>query len=215
MAIPDVRYSEATNSLIGNALLDERRLSFALRSGAGILFAIAFLWPAIGDAALVRVFAAYAFLDGILILSAGGWSRRSRCVWPLLLGGCADIIAATTAYAWPGMTLLGLVNLMAIWAIVLGIGFAAGWAALRQAAGNYLLLGGIAAGLFGRALLSYTGGDVVVIATWTGLYALTLGILLFKLSLQLYRFVPVEVSAQRGGLFAFRASARSRRHRAR
>jgi len=74
---------------------------------------------------------------------------------------------------------------------------------------------GIAAGLFGRALLSYTGGDVVVIATWTGLYALTLGILLFKLSLQLYRFVPVEVSAQRGGLFAFRASARSRRHRAR
>jgi uncharacterized membrane protein HdeD (DUF308 family) len=215
MAIPDVRYSEATNSLIGNALLDERRLSFALRSGAGILFAIAFLWPAIGDAALVRVFAAYAFLDGILILSAGGWSRRSRCVWPLLLGGCADVMAGVAAYAWPGMTLLGLVNLMAIWAIVLGIGFAAGWAALRQTDGNYLLLSGIAAGLFGRALLSYTGGDVVVIATWTGLYALTLGILLFKLSLQLYRFVPVEVSAQRGGLFAFRASARSRRHRAR
>jgi uncharacterized membrane protein HdeD (DUF308 family) len=212
MAIPEVRYSEAPNSLAGNALLEERRLCFALRSGAGILFAIAFLWPAIGDAALVRLFAAYAFFDGILMLSSGGWSPRSRSVWPLLLGGCADVMAGVAAYAWPGMTLLGLVNLMAIWAIVLGIGFAAGWAALRQADGNYLLLSGIAAGLFGQALLSYTGGDVVVIATWTGLYALTLGILLFKLSLQLYRFVPVEVSAQRGGLFAFRASARSRRH---
>ena len=215
MAIPEVRYSGAIDSMTGNALLDERRLSFALRSGAGILFAIAFLWPAMGDAALIRLFAAYAFVDGILVLSAGGWSPRSRCVWPLLLGGCADVMAGVVAYAWPGLTLLGLVNLTAIWAIVLGIGFAAGWAALRQADGSYLLLSGIAAGLFGRALLSYTAGDVVVIATWLGLCALSLGILLFKLSLRLYRFVPVDVSAQRGGLFAFRASARSRRHRAR
>ena len=167
-----------------------------------------------GDAALIRLFAAYAFVDGILVLSAGGWSPRSRCVWPLLLGGCADVMAGVVAYAWPGLTLLGLVNLTAIWAIVLGIGFAAGWAALRQADGSYLLLSGIAAGLFGRALLSYSGGDAVVIATWMGLYALTLGILLFKLSLRLYRFVPVEVLAQRGGLFAVRASARSRRRRA-
>jgi len=214
MAIPEVGYSGTTDSLTENALLDERRLSFALRSGAGILFAIAFLWPAMGDAALIRLFAAYAFVDGILVLSAGGWSPRSRCVWPLLLGGCADVMAGVVAYAWPGLTLLGLVNLTAIWAIVLGIGFAAGWAALRQADGSYLLLSGIAAGLFGRALLSYSGGDAVVIATWMGLYALTLGILLFKLSLRLYRFVPVEVLAQRGGLFAVRASARSRRRRA-
>ena len=68
--------------------------------------------------------------------------------------------------------------------------------------------------LFGRALLSYTAGDAVVIATWLGLCALTLGILLFKLTLRLYGFVPVEVSAQRGGLFGFRASGRSRRYRA-
>src|SRR5215212_2760023 len=120
MAVPDVRYSEATDSLTGNVLRDELRLCFALRSAAGILFRLAFFWPAIGDAALVRLFAAYAFVDGILVLSAGGWSARSRCVWPLLLGGCADIVAAAAAYAWPGMPLLGRVNLMALWAIILG-----------------------------------------------------------------------------------------------
>ena len=211
----ELGYSATAEGAGATALLEERRLSFALRSGAGILFAIAFLWPAMGDAALIRLFAACAFVDGILVLSAGGWSPRSRCVWPLLLGGCADIVAATAAYAWPGLTLLGLVNLMAIWAILLASSFAAGWAALRQSDGNYLLLSGIAAGLFGRALLSYTAGDVVVIATWMGLYALTVGVLLFKLSLRLYRFVPVEVSAQRGGIFGFRASARIRPHRAR
>jgi uncharacterized membrane protein HdeD (DUF308 family) len=211
----ELGYSATAGGEGATALLDERRLSFALRSGAGILFAIAFLWPAMGDAALIRLFAACAFVDGILVLSAGGWSPRSRCVWPLLLGGCADIVAATAAYAWSGLTLLGLINLMAIWAILLASSFAAGWAALRQSDGNYLLLSGIAGGLFGRALLSYTAGDVVVIATWMGLYALTVGVLLFKLSLRLYRFVPVEVSAQRGGIFGFRASARIRPHRAR
>jgi uncharacterized membrane protein HdeD (DUF308 family) len=211
----EARYSGVTDGSIATELIDERRLSFALRSGAGILFAIAFLWPAMDEAAMTRLFAAYAFLDGVLILSSGGWRPRSRCLWPLLTGGCTDIIAAAAAYGWPGMTLPGLVDLMAIWAVVVGMSFAVGSAALRQVNGSYLLLlCGIACGLFGRALLSYTGGDVVVIATWLGLCALTLGILLFKLSLRLYRFVPLEVSAQRGGLFGARASPRSPRRRA-
>jgi len=167
------------------------------------------------EAAMTRLFAAYAFLDGVLILSSGGWSLRSRCVWPLLLGGCADIAVAAAAYGWPGITLPGLLDLMAVWAIVFGTSFAVGSVVLRRVNGSYLLLlCGIASGLFGRALLSYMAGDVVVIATWVGLYALTLGILLFKLSLRLYRFVPVDVSARRGGLFAVRASPRSRGHRA-
>ena len=72
----ELGYSVTTESSGATALLDERRLSFALRSGAGILFAIAFLWPAMGDAALIRLFAAYAFVDGILVLSAGGLSPR-------------------------------------------------------------------------------------------------------------------------------------------
>jgi uncharacterized membrane protein HdeD (DUF308 family) len=208
-------YSRVTDGSIATELIDERRLSFGLRSGAGILFAIAFLWPAMDEAAMTRLFAAYAFLDGVLILSSGGWSLRSRCLWPLLIGGCADIVAAAAAYGWPGMTLSDLVDLMAIWAIVFGTSFALGSAALRQVNGSYLLLlCSIACGLFGRALLSYTAGEVVVIATWLGLCALSLGILLFKLSLRLYRFVPVEVSAQRGGLFAVRASPRSQRRRA-
>jgi len=188
------QYSRAASA---DALLDQRRLSLALRSAAGCLFAVAFLWPAITEAALVNLFAAYAFVDGVLVLSPGGWSSRCRPLWPLLLGGCVDIAAAAAAYAWPAMTLLDLVNLATVWAVALGITFTVASATLRRAGGDYLLLlSGIASAVFGRALLSHMAGDVVIMSTWTGLYALTLGILLLKLTLQLYRPIAIDLSAQ-------------------
>jgi len=192
--MPERRISRPASAY---ALLDQRRLSLALRSGAGLLFAIAFLWPAISERTLVNLFAAYAFVDGVLVLSPGGWSRLSRPLWPLLAGGCVDIAVATAAYAWPGMNLPDLVNLATIWAIALGITFTVASATLRHAGGDYLLLlSGIASALFGRALMSQMAGDVVVMSTWTGLYALTLGILLLKLTLQLYRPIAIDLSAR-------------------
>jgi uncharacterized membrane protein HdeD (DUF308 family) len=179
-----------------NALLHERRAS-PLRSGAAVLFAIACFWPTITDAVLIKLFAAYAFVDGILTLSSGGWCLSCRSVWPLLTGGCVDLAAALTAYACSGATLLDLVSLMTIWAIALGTTFTVACATLRQADGDYLsLLSGIASGLFVRALLSCTAADIVVISTWIGLYSLTLGILLLKLTLQRYQLVALDLSAQ-------------------
>ena len=85
-----------------NALLDQRRLSLALRSGASILFAVAFFWPTLTFATLVRLFAAYAFVDGILTLSPGGWSPRTRWVWPLLPRRRCRYCRGAVAYVWPG-----------------------------------------------------------------------------------------------------------------
>src|SRR4051794_31192810 len=68
-------------------LLQDRRLSLALRAAAAFLFGTAFLWPDIGVAATVRLFAAYTFVDGILALSPGGWGTVFRLGWPLLVGG--------------------------------------------------------------------------------------------------------------------------------
>jgi uncharacterized membrane protein HdeD (DUF308 family) len=180
-----------------NALLCEQRGSLALRSAAAVLFAIACFWPTIAEAMLIRLFAAYAFLDGIVTLSSGGWKLSSRPVWPLLTGGCVDLAAALAAYACSGTTLLDLVSLMTIWAIALGTTFTVACATLRQADSDYLLLlSGIASGLFARALLSYTQADIVVISTWMGLYSLTLGILILKLTLQRYQLVALDLSAQ-------------------
>lgn len=193
MSSREMQYGAPAES--SGALLDQRRLSLALRSGAGFLFACAFFWPTLTFTGLIAVFAAYAFVDGILILSAGGWTMAQRPVWPLLCAGCAEIAAAAASYVWPGLTFSDFGDLLAVWAIALTGGFAIAGASLREADPEYLLLlSGIAAGLFGRALLSHAAGDVVVLSTWLGFYALTSGILLFKLTLQRFRPIFVDLS---------------------
>ena len=167
-----------------------------LRSAAALLFAIAFFWPTLGERGLIDLFAAYVFVDAALTLSPGGWDFRARAVWPLLAVGCCDLAAAAAAYAWPGMTLPGFAVLVGLWSVALAASFAIAGASLRAAdPGHLLLLSGIAAGLFGRALLSHTGADAVVLSTWIGLYALTSGILLFRLVLRRYRPVAFDVPA--------------------
>jgi uncharacterized membrane protein HdeD (DUF308 family) len=167
----------------------ERRLSLSLRSGAAVLFAVAFFWPTVTAADLAPLFAAYLFIDGALALAPGGWNLSQRRAWPLLAGGGIDMAGAGFVYFWPGMTLPLLTHAAAIWAIATGATMALSSATLRDADGDYLLLlAGIAALVLGRALLSHPALDIVVLSTWTGLYALTNGILLLKLILpQHYR----------------------------
>jgi uncharacterized membrane protein HdeD (DUF308 family) len=178
------------------ALLHERRSCLALRSAAAVLFAVACFWPTLSAATLIKLFTTYAFVDGILTVSSGGWGS-SRRLWPLLVGGCVDLVAAATAYIWSGMSLAGLVNVLMLWGIALAVTFTVAGATLRQHDRDYLLLlCGIASGLFARALLSYSAADVVVISTWTGLYNLIVGILFLKLALQQYQPVALHLSAE-------------------
>ena len=92
-------------------LLQDHRLSLALRTAAAFLFGTAFLWPDLSDAATIRLFAAYTFIDGILALSPGGWGMAFRLGWPLLIGGVIDLAGSGIAYVWPDMTLPALAML--------------------------------------------------------------------------------------------------------
>src|SRR5258708_17879286 len=98
-------------------LVSGYRSSLALRSAAAFLFAIAFFWPTLTGEALVPLFAAYAFVDGALALSPGGWRLPYRRAWPLIIGGGIDILPAAGAYIWPGITLPLLVSVTPAWAI--------------------------------------------------------------------------------------------------
>lgn len=181
-------FASSQPALTAATLLGEWRSSLALRSVAAMVFGFAFLWPAISDATLIRLFAAYAFVDGILALAPGGWGLSYRLGWPLLIGGCIDLVGAGAAYLWPGMTLPALLDITAVWAIASAFAFTLAYAALRDADDDQrLLLGGIAALLFGRALLSQIPIDVIVLSAWMGLYALTMSVLFLKLTLKHYR----------------------------
>lgn len=174
------------------AVFQHFRLSLALRSATALLFAIGFLWPTLTDAGLPQLFAGYAFLDGALAVAPGGWSRPYRRGWPLLLGGGVDLLAAAAVYIGPAIARLALAEAIDVWAIAVGSTFALACVTMRRADPDYLfLLSAIAALSFARAVLSPLAGDVTVLATWAGLYALTFGILLLKLTLRHSRPLPV------------------------
>src|SRR5438045_9207651 len=116
---------------VSNPLLQECRSSLALRSGAAVLFGIACLWPTIADAVLIKLFAVYAFVDGILTLSSGGWVFSRRSAWPLLWGGCVGVVIGATAYAAPAMTLVGFTHLLPAWALGLGMSLTVAAGTLR------------------------------------------------------------------------------------
>lgn len=171
----------------GGAVFEDRRLSLALRSAAALAFGIAFLWPALPEALFIRLFAAYAVIDGLLALAPGGWSSPYRLGWPLMIGGGINVAAAGAVYLWLwfGMTLGLFANIAMLWAIGSGVAFTLACLTLREFDTDRLFLaGGIASLVFGRALLSQLATDPIVLSTWMGLYALTMATLFLKIALK-------------------------------
>lgn len=169
-------------------LLQDLRASLVLRMAAAFVFALGFLWPGISDAVVVRLFAAYAFVDGVLALAPGGWAPPFRLGWPLLIGGCIDLIASGIAFAWPEIAIPDLADLVAAWAVASSFAFAAACATLwRSEREELFLLCGIASLILGRALLSQLASEAIILSTWIGIYAMTISILLLKLALKNYR----------------------------
>ena len=93
----------------------------ALRGALGILFGIgAFLWPGATLAALILVFGAYVFVDGIFAVVAGiGMRRQLRLWWLVLVEGVAGIVLGLLTFRSPDTTTLVLLTFIAAWSIVI------------------------------------------------------------------------------------------------
>jgi uncharacterized membrane protein HdeD (DUF308 family) len=155
--------------------------ALALRGVLAILFAlIAFFLPGVTVAALVLVFGAYAFVDGIFALIAGlrAATHHGRSV-PLLIEGVLNLLLGALVLLWPGAALVALIWIIAIWAVATGVLLIAAGVALIRHSGEWLLiLGGIISVLLGIALFAAPGAGIVAISWWLGIYALLFGIAL-------------------------------------
>ena len=107
----------------------------------------------------------------------------------LILGGLLGILAGLLAFVMPGMTALGLLILIAAWAMLTGILEIAAAIKLRKVVTNewLLVLAGIASVAFGVLLMLQPAAGALVLVWWVGAYALVLGILLFVLALRMRR----------------------------
>jgi len=161
----------------------------ALRGVAALLFGIlAMVWPGIVLTVMVLFFGAYAFVDGLFTLIAAAQMRESgRPLWPLVLVGLLGIAAGLVAFLWPQLTALGLLMLIAGWALVMGVLQIIAAIRLRKALQNewWLGLSGAVSVLFGVLMIGNPGAGAIAVAWVIGAYSVFFGALLIMLALRL------------------------------
>jgi uncharacterized membrane protein HdeD (DUF308 family) len=160
-----------------------------LRGILGILFGlICLLTPGLAVQVFIILFAAYMFVDGVFAIISGVKAARNGERWGLLiLEGIVDLAAGVIAVLWPGITLVALIWLIAVWATVSGILMLSAAFSLNLDHGRWwLALGGIASIIFGILLVIEPLIGAVVLTMWIGAYALVFGIFLLILAFQLH-----------------------------
>ncbi len=160
-----------------------------LRGVVAILFGVLTAFqPGITLAALVLLFGAYAFTDGIATIVWSIANRRDEPHWvSLIFGGLLSISAGVVTFFWPAMTTVVLLFLIAGWAMVTGIATIVAGIQLRKViVGEWrLVLFGLMSVAFGVILLAAPAVGALAMVLWIGWYAIVSGVLLISLGLRL------------------------------
>lgn len=163
--------------------------SLALRGLAAVLLGIAaFVWPGVTLTAIVFLFGAYAFVDGVLAIGgaiAGEEWQGHR--WPLVVEGLLGIAVGLITFFWPGVTALALVLVIATWAVLTGIMEIVAAVRLREAISNewLMIVSGLVSVIFGGLLFVQPAAGALAITWIIGAYALIFGIALIALAFRL------------------------------
>ena len=155
--------------------------------GALVFGGVAFAWPQVTLQALVILFGCYCLVDGFSALGASFTKEEPATWWSMLFVGLVCIIAGVAAVLWPALTALGLLLLIAIWAIVRGGLEIVAALALRETSPHAWLLAvsGVVSILLGGFLLARPGAGALAAIWIIGAFAVVRGLLLIGLSLQL------------------------------
>ena len=170
------------------AALSENWWTLALRGLLAVLFGFTALFlPLDTLEAVGRLFGAYAILEGLLVALTG--IRRTRYTGVLIAEGAFGIVAGLVALAWPGVTALVLLYVVAIWAILSGVAEVIAAVALRrEIEGEWVLfLVGVLSVVLGVAMAVLPGVGLLSLIWLLGLYALAIGVALITLALRMRR----------------------------
>ena len=148
-----------------------------LRGVVAIVFGVlSLIAPTVAFLSLVLLFGLFAIIEGGLALGLG----LERAAYPrgaMIVRGLVSIAAGVLALAWPGITALALLLVIASWAVLTGVlEIAMAIRMRRQLAHEWLL--GIEGGLsigFGVLLFVAPLAGAIVLGLWVGAYALVFG----------------------------------------
>jgi uncharacterized membrane protein HdeD (DUF308 family) len=153
------------------------------------------------------IFGAYTLVDGVLTLLAVAHDRpvtradRGRRIFD----GVVSVAAGVVALAWPGITALALLFLIAAWAIVAGA--LRLWTAIRArdliSHARLAGLGGALSIVFGVLLMISPGTGALVITWLIGWYAILFAAILFAIGWDARR---LQRGSRHGGSRSVRAA---------
>jgi len=158
-----------------------------LRGLCALVFGVlAFAWPGITLASLILVFGFYAILDGVTALAVG-MIAGGKAWWQMILIGLVSIVAGIGTFAWPALTALALLALIAGWSIIRGVVEIMAAIRLRALVENewMLILGGLCSILFGVLVAVRPRAGALAVLWIIGTFAIIYGVLAIALSLKL------------------------------
>jgi uncharacterized membrane protein HdeD (DUF308 family) len=170
-------------------LMTQNWWAIALRGVVAVLFGIAaFMWPGITLWMLVAFFGAYALVDGIFaVVEAFRRGVERERWWGLLFEGIAGIAIGIVTFTWPGLTAMGLLYLIAFWAIVTGVFEVITAIRLRhEIRGEWMMaLIGVLSVAFGFLLVAFPLTGALSVVLIIGSYAVAIGVLMIALGFKL------------------------------
>ena len=161
--------------------------AFVIRGILAILFGLfALFMPGVTMLSLVLVFAAYAIVDGIFALVGSIRAAKKGARWGYLaFEGIVDIGAGVAAAAWPGLTVVVFVALLAAWALITGGLMLAAAIRFEGDGRGWLFAAAAVSLLYGALLIVAPMVGAVVLTWWIGAYALAFGIAMLVLAFRL------------------------------
>jgi len=163
-----------------------------LRGIAAIVFgSLALLWPQISISVLVLLFGIFAIADGIfsIVSELRRYGEHARW-WVLVFEGVAGVGIGIVAIAWPQITAVIFVYLIASWGLITGILEILAAIRLRNELEGewFLVLIGLLSIAFGALIFFFPDAGLIALAWILGIYAIMFGLLLIPLSLKLKRW---------------------------
>jgi uncharacterized membrane protein HdeD (DUF308 family) len=170
-------------------LMTQNWWAVALRGLVAVLFGIAaFMWPGITLWILVALFGAYALVDGIFaVIEAFRRDVVGERWWALLFEGFAGIAIGILTFSWPRLTAMGLLYLIAFWAIVTGVFEVITAIRMRhEIRGEWMMaLIGILSVAFGFLLVAFPLTGALSVVLIIGAYAFATGVLMIAFGFKL------------------------------
>lgn len=146
---------------------------------AVILAILLFVSPSASLAVILAFVAAYFIVEGVTAVIYGirAWGVRGSG-W-MITQGVISVIAGIVAIAWPGLTALVLLYILAFWAIVIGIGQVFGAFSFKRlgVTGWYWsLISGVLSVILGIVLIANPGAGLLGVLAVAGAFLLASGL---------------------------------------